>query len=93
MESSKKILDTILILNQEIFDQLDESEHEELYPDLFTLTSDGNCDIVRFMSVVVWSSEYDDRAFIQSIEDYESLNEFLRKKVKKLLKVINKVKL
>lgn len=93
VESSKKILDIIFLLNQDVFDQLDEGEYEELYPDLFTLTSDGNCDIVKFMNVTLWSSLCDDREFLRDVEDYEPLDEFLKKKANKLLKIIRKVKL
>ena len=86
-------MDIIFLLNQEIFDQLEESEYEELYPDLFTLTSDGNCDIIKFMSVTLWSSLCDDREFLKEIKDYEPLDEFLKNKANKLLKIIGKIKL
>ena len=93
MESSKKIIEIVFILNQEIFDQLDEGEYEELYPELFSVNSDGKSEIVKFMSVPLWNSEFDDREFLIDVEDYEPLDDFLRKKVRKLLTVIKKVKL
>lgn len=93
MESSKKILDVVFKLNQEIFDQLDEGEYEELYPDLFTLTSDGKGDIVKFMNVPLWNSEFEERVFSVEAGDYEPLENFLRSKVNKLLTVIKKVQL
>ncbi len=91
MESSKSILDTVFILNQELFDKLSEEEYEILLPDLLTFWSDGNVDCVKFLSIVIWSAESDERKFLVEEEDYEPLEGFLRRKINKITSVIKKV--
>ena len=92
MESSKNILDTIFVLNQEIFDKLPESDYEALYPDLLTFVSDGNGDIIKFLSITIWSSSMDERKFLVTEEDYEPLEGFLRRKIEEIVNAIKKVK-
>lgn len=63
---------------------------EYTLPTPFVLSSDG-CEVeINFMGQPVWDSINDERQYIDELDDYESLEMFIRNMANKIIAVITK---
>ena len=89
-----EIVDLVEELNCELYDKLEGSPFaDEIY---VSYNSIGWGEIVEFLDVQIWSSENDERGYInegQPDEDYEPLKPFLIKRINELCKIIGTVEL
>ena len=60
-------------LNQEIYEKYGEIEER------FNYSTDGYIDIFSFGNTMLWSSEMDDRVFIEDKNDYEDFKPYITK--------------
>jgi hypothetical protein len=89
-------LSAVTNINLDIFESIN---HEIPSDEGFTffhleICSDGNAGgfysagiLVKFCGEIVWSSENDERTYIGSEDDYESVEIFLRRRVKEILQI------
>lgn len=68
-----EIISTVENLNQELYDRFRETENG------FTYTTDGNEGSIRFSNTLIWSSEMDDREWLEDKNDYEPFEPFIRR--------------
>ena len=90
---SRETVQIIENLNVEIFDKLGEKVHGN-YPFEFYLSTNGLCEIVEFLGHQIWNSEDDERKYVNEntpAEDYEPLEDFLRREASKICKMIGKL--
>ena len=81
--------DIICILNQELFEQV-----EKFYLNTgicFSLETNGFCTSVIFADFSIWCSENDERKYIEEIEEYEPLEDFIRRETQKIINELSKV--
>lgn len=80
--------DLINNLNQQLYESTNDP-----FPDcVFTYSSDGYATVVKYGDIFIWSSENDDREWIDSKNDYEPLEPFLVNQLKKeLFKITNTI--
>lgn len=69
-------------LNQEIYEKYGETDH------VFYYSTDGYADIFMFNNYVLWTSEIDDREFIEDINDYEDFKPYIIKVFNKYIESI-----
>lgn len=86
---TNEVLSIVEELNQEIFDKYGEDASQLLQ---FTVVSTGFYTSINFLGQVIWSSEEDDREWIEEENDYELLDPFIRKKVNELTTQISSLK-
>ena len=84
-------------LIQEINQEINESEQ---YPDQcseFTLLeyrTNGNGEIILFFGEQIWSSEDDEREYVNEDEDeHEPIENFLRRKINEVVNLVSTIKL
>lgn len=92
METREEMIKIVEKLNDEIFDKLDvEMYDHDVY---FEFRTVGNMDTIYFITSQIWSSEDDYRDSVNegtNEEDYEPLEDFLRRRVIKLIAMLNKL--
>lgn len=66
-------LETIENLNAELFDEFKEPLYE------FEYSTNGYCHIISFNGTQLWSSELDDREWIEEKNDYEPFEPYIRR--------------
>lgn len=81
-------------LNSEIYDLFEKNDrgipqdnlcYEDLLP-LFKLCTDGNCAMVDFMGgYQLWFSDEDEREFFDDEDEYEPIEQFLRREAQKII--------
>lgn len=76
MENKLDFVEIVNELNLMIFEK-DENNYEAA----FFYTTDGIVDVITFHDKVLWSSEDEDREWIEEIQDYEPLKLFLLKRL------------
>ena len=77
-------------LNQECYDVFEEKDG--LTFPIFELSTDGFSVVVSFMGKFgLWFSNEDERKFFEEANEYESLEEYLRKEAQTVLKMINQI--
>ena len=86
MVKNKKVLKTISKINDEFWVQ---TENEEIYLDFH---SNGMFCLVKFLGVVLWNSENDERRYFDS-DKLEDLEVYLRRKINSLIDEIQLFKL
>lgn len=89
----ENILGVVGEINHELYDKInpDSEQNEDLdYPNL-NYESDGTSELVRFMDIIIWCSEDDEREFIENKNAYEPMKPFLIKKMRKLIEKANKI--
>lgn len=69
-------LDVVEKLNIELF----EKGYEDGF--LFDYLSDGFVEVIEFCQNRIWDSDSDEREWLELYEDYETLEGFVRKKIK-----------
>jgi len=85
-----EVFDIVYKLNQEIYDSLFET-CGEIFP-VFELHTDGDIIIIVVGSYQLWNSEDDERKYIDE-DEYESLEQYLRREVQKIINTISNIKL
>lgn len=76
---------TVKKLNQEICDFFEDCKDEPQLP-VFELRTDGSSIIIKFMgNYRLWFSEEDEREFYEEANEYESLEQYLRKEAQKIV--------
>jgi hypothetical protein len=68
----------------------------ELDPDNymnFYFCTNGYSNYIKFEDHILWSDDDDDREFIDDIDDYEDLTEFIIKKYNNYIHTLNSLKL
>ena len=87
-----EVFDVVYKLNQEIYESLFET-CGEIYP-VFELHTDGNIILILIGSHQLWNSEDDEREYIDEDKDeYEPLEQYLRREVQKIINTISNIKL
>jgi len=66
------------------------SKDEDGYEKAFSYSTDGTIDTISLYGKEFWNSEFDDREWIEEINDYEPLEPFLLKKLKSYIDTISK---
>lgn len=56
-------------------------------------TTDGFASVIEFMGHVLWSTEDDDRDYIEETDDFEPLAPFVRRKFNELIDNLSALKL
>lgn len=51
------------------------------------------CHIIKFLGVVIWDEDNEEREWIEEKNDYEDLEQFLRTKIKLLIHKISSLKI
>lgn len=71
---------------------VDQTGNDELS---VVLSTNGFGTVVEFLGVTIWSSEDDERSFVDDghMEDYEPLEPFIREQINKMVKTLAKIKL
>lgn len=78
-------------LNQEIYDYFE--KYGLTFP-LFELKTDGFSVIINFMGQHrLWCSDEDEREYHEETDEYESLEEYLRRESQKIITQISGIKL
>lgn len=91
-----EIIDAVETINNRIYETINpdwydrHSQDDYNYPEL-NIQSNGCAAIITFMAVTIWSSEDDEREFIEEKNDYEPFEPFLEKEIKKLLEKASKL--
>jgi hypothetical protein len=73
-------------LNEKIFNKYEDSAHS------FWMHTDGFFEVVLFNEIILWNSSEDDRLFIEEINEYEPLFEFIIKKLNDYITDINNIR-
>lgn len=77
-------------INEDIHEALDNKANQI---DLLGIISEGSMFIVvTYLDHQLWDNDNDEREFIEDRNDYEPLEPFLRKEIKKLIKQLNTIK-
>lgn len=71
-------------LNSRLYDNHGNTEH------FYSLSSTGYCNLILFGDVVLWSSENEMREFNEDTGEYEDLEKFVKKELKKIGKMFQK---
>jgi len=71
-DNTNEYLDTVIKLNEELFDKQEELESQFFY------STDGNVDMVGFGDKVLWCSENDNRYFDEQLDNYEPFLPFIK---------------
>lgn len=79
----EEVLDVVRELNDEIDNKLENAEATFH----FSMESDGYCSLVTFMGLNVWSSEDDERDFIDEKDEYEPLKDYIKRETSKLVRI------
>ena len=75
-------------INAELFEILEEEEFLSL-----NLWSSGDEHSIEFSEFPIWSSECDDREYYDDKDEYEPLDDFVRKQLNALFEKFGKIKL
>lgn len=90
----ENVLKIVGEINSELWEKInstDPTKNEDYdYPNL-NFESDGTCELVKFMDIIIWCSENDEREFIEDNNAHEPLEPFLKKEMRKLVEKANKV--
>ena len=92
--TNEEILEAIEVMDKlspVLFD--DQVETFGCNPFGFELHTNGDCVAIEFLGYPIWSSENDERAYLDDEDDYETLEDFLRRKANNLLKVARSIKI
>lgn len=91
----EEVLEVVRKLNDEINENLEEAS-ATFY---FGMDTDGYSSVVTFMGINIWSSEDDERDFVDNINEYEPLIDYLKFEANKMIenliehqKVIKRIK-
>ena len=91
----QEIINIIEVLNEELYDQIGDSLFN-LPLVMFEYACDGYCHYVKLLGSVIWDSDNDPRRYINENtpqEDYESLDDFIRREANNIIEVIKAIKL
>jgi len=66
-------LEIINELNQELYEKVGETDRD------FSYTTNGYVNIVNFGEIMIWSSETDERKWIEYKNDYEPFKPFIKR--------------
>ena len=87
----QEFIELIYELNQEIYEQTGD---EGIMLEPLNFMTDGNSAVITFMgSYRVWSSEDNEREFIEEQNDWEPLEDYLRREMKAILNTICSIKI
>jgi len=78
---------SLRIFNADIYEQTEEVD--EIYLDIM---SDGNSRLIKFLGIILWRSDEDERDFIEDVGEYEPLEDYLRRQVNLYVEKISKIK-
>ena len=76
MKNRLDFIETVADLNTMIFEN-----DKDNYEPAFIYSTDGFIDIIAFQDKILWSSEDEDRKWIEEIQDYEPIKPFLLNKL------------
>ncbi len=89
---TEEALNAVENINQEIYDFL-EKEYGIRFP-ILNLETDGFSILITFMgNYVLWFSEEDEREFNANKNEYEPLEQYLRREAQKLIDQIGSIKI
>ncbi len=86
---TEEILQIVLDINYNILD-LDQDNKKEYYQLLLNYISDGCIEYVKFLDVIIWDSDNDERPYINDHEK-EDLKTYLLKQIDKKIKSLNEI--
>lgn len=80
-----RINDVVTELAEQWYETLENKQISGDWPSPFSYTLDGYCVCIKFMGIVLWDSDYDDREYLSEEEDeQEDLKTYLIKKLLQL---------
>lgn len=91
---TQEIINIIETLNEELYNQIGDSLYN-LPMVMFEYGYDGYCHYVKLFGSIIWDSDNDYRKYINEgtpQEDYEPLEDFIRREVNNIIKVIKVIK-
>ena len=92
------IINIVEKINDDITDQLFNDnrigQSQEFIPLLF-IESDGQSTIITFLENVIWGEDYDERARTKSLDNpkWEDFESYLRRRMKEIILIVNKLEL
>lgn len=84
--SHEKLIALVDDLNTELYEQHGEEVR------LFTYVTTGYYQLIQFQSENLWNSENDSREYVEDTDEYETMDEFLRREFNKLTTSIGALK-
>ncbi len=69
-----EFIDVVNELNQELFDEHEETIHS------FSYLTNTYAEVILFDDILLWGSETDDREFNEDENDYEPIGPFIKRK-------------
>lgn len=95
MENIDIVSDAVNSINGDLYEE--NKEMQELIEDGFgevTVSSNGNVILVEFLGTMIWNSEDDERAYDAEEDTYtETVEDFLRKQIIEIVRVLSTVRL
>jgi hypothetical protein len=85
----KEIVRIINEINDNMYDSNPKFFNE--YNCYCEVSSNGLQTIVKFLDICIWDEDNDDRKFNEDANEYESLESYLREKITKIIKELNKI--
>ena len=89
--SSVVYADMVERLNMDLF------ENDELRPFLeewgvgFSYMTDGYINVIEIMDFALWNDDNDEREYIEEIDDYEPLEDYIRKSFNNIMETFSKI--
>ncbi len=90
----RETIEIVKKLNNEIHEIIGNKICNNEYPFEFIYMSSGDTESVEFLGMCIWSSIDDERNYVNEntpAEDYEPLEEFLKRESNKICKLISKL--
>lgn len=81
-------LEAVQTINQDLYEKSDGCQY--LYVEL---QCDGDCIIIKFLDQIIWNSDDDLRIFYEEGNEYEPIENYLRREINELLESIRKIEL
>jgi len=66
---------------------------DELKENTLEFCSNGFCCLIKFLDNIIWSSENEEREFLEDKDDYEPLKEYVIKKYNEMIDLLQKQKI
>lgn len=90
--NTENIAAIVYALNLELLDYISDNERYE-HGIYFEYLTDGFVEVIELCKNQIWCSEDDSRIYDDEKDEYEPLEDYLRKQFNKFVSVINKIKL
>ena len=98
MSEIQEIYNAVVSINEELSDYYEQTENHivngESYEIYLCLETIGFITMVTYVGFIIWRDDDDEREFYENKNEYEPIENFLRKKVNEINKIdVKKIKL